>query len=411
MNLKTSRTTALLFVCAVMAAGIQTSFASGTRMKSLGMTSDTYWMLQKDTAYANFNPSYYVQFPGRATFNETSAGVSTAGVWVKPVDELIIVLNANGASLSIGDAGTTAYGQFQQLPPALNSTNMAVRENYNVNAAYKMGPMSVGFRYGTADRMDKNVSANTTNQKAVDTYQAGFFMDLGGGMDFDVAYKMTSYTIDQKGTAVAGSEYKAATSDNDITARFDMATSQTNSIHVWLRYNLLDRTDKLGTNKLKYNIDRLILGLSDEIKFAGNAFAYFGFQYEMISEEKKITGSKTTIDTNNLGFTMGAQANLTTNLSMALGANRIWDKSITTKATGQAKKEELKDSGAANGNANGTFGLQYKMGHWSLEALVQRGFLTNGPFLITGNSTASWAAEANITYVFGTEAKFDDGKK
>ncbi len=405
------RISMFIFTFSVIMSGVKTSFASGTRMKSLGMTSDTYWMLQKDTAYANFNPSYYVQFTSRASFNETSAGVSTANIYVKPVDDLMVVINANGASLSNGDAGTTAYNQFQQLPAALNSTNMAVRENYNVNAAYKMGPMGVGFRYGTADRLDKNVTANTTNEKAVDTYQAGFFMDLGSGMDFDVAYKMTNYAYDQKGTAVAGNEYKAATSDSDITARFNMALSQTNSVHVWLRYNPMDRTDKLAGVKTTYTINKTSAGISDELKFAGNAFAYFGFLYEMISEEKKITGSKTTIDTANLGFTMGAQANLTKNLSMTLGANRVWDQGITTKATGQDKKEQLKDSGAANGNANGTFGLQYKMGHWSLEALVQRSFLTNGPFLITGNSTASWAAEVNITYVFGTEAKFEEEKK
>ncbi len=403
------RISTFIIALVLIIAGVTASHASGTRMKSLGMGADTYWMIQKDTAYATVNPAYYVQFPALITFNETSAAVSTGGIWLKPMDDLMIVINANGYPLGIGDAGTATYGNFQQLPTALNSTNMAVRENYNVNASYKMGPMSVGLRYGTADRMDKNTTAGTTNEKAVDTYQVGFFMDLGGGMDFDVAFKMTNYAFDQKGTAptAAGTVYKASTSDTDVTARFNMALSQTNSVHVWLKYNLIDRADKLGTNKVKYNIDRTLIGLTDEMKFAGNSMVYFGFLYEMRGQETKITGSKTAVDATYLNFVMGAEANLTKNMTMRLGANRTWDQNVTTKVTGATKVEQLTDSG----NAAGTLGLQYKMGHWTLEAQLARAFLTNGLYLVTGNATAGWAAEVNVAYIFGNPGVFDDEKK
>lgn len=409
-------------VLTILMTGEGALFASGTRMKSLGMDANTYWMLQKDTAYANYNPAYYSLFPGRATFNEAVSGGNqspTAGIWLKPVDEGTVVLNAGGTSMVTGD--TTSSGQFmfsQLSTTALTSALMPVRENYNVAVAYKMGAMAFGLRYGSADRMDKTNSAgaSTTNEKAIQTVAGGFLMDLGSGMDFDVAAKYTTFDYKVSGSAVPSTNtYKANSSDFDVMARFNMKISETNSIHVWARFNPMDRTDKLGdaaTAKTTYTIQKNTIGISDELLFTQKAFAYFGFLYDMIGEDKKQSGggTKTVTDTTNLSFYMGAQANLTKNLTMTMGSNRLWNQSYTQKVTtaGVSTKTEKN----TDGSVTGSWGLQYKMGHWSIEGLMRRELWTNGPFMISGNTTTGgWASEFNITYVFGTTAVFDEEKK
>jgi len=407
------RISTFIIALVVIIAGVSTSYASGTRLKSLGMSSaDTYWMLQKDTGLTAYNPAYFVQFPALITFNEQALSPTvnnpTGMIWLAPMDDLRIILIGQGA---LSESALTGTYAFKQIPTgATGLSTMTMRENYNVAASYKMGNMSFGLRYGSADRLEKNTTtsgADTTNEKSIQTIAGGFFMDLGSGMDFDAAVKYTQYDYSQKGIAIPN-KYKADPTDLDVMGRFNMGLSEMNRIHVWVRYNPMDRTDKLGTVKRTYTIDKNSIGISDELKFTQNALAYFGFLYEMIAEEDKVTGTKITTDTTNLLFLTGAEASLTKNVTMRVGLNRQWNVAKTEKTTGLAKKEQNTDSALT-----GTWGLQYKMGHWTLEAQMRRELLTDGPYLVSGkiNANGGWAAEVNLGYTFGQTAVYDDDMK
>ena len=399
------RISTFILALVTVIAGVSASYASGTRMKSLGMDANTYWMLQKDTAYTFYNPGYYIQFPALITFNEAvSAGSQspTGGIWLKPMDDLMVVFNVGGSAS--GEMGVA----FAQAPAGV--TALAARENYNVAASYKMGNMSFGLRYGSTDNQNK--TATQDDGRAWQIIGLGFFMDLGGGMDFDAALKYTTFDYYEKGTAVAN-KYKADPSDLDITARFNMGLSENNRLHIWLRYNPMDRSDKSGTTKVTYTYDKTTIGVSDELKFTQNAFAYAGFLYDIIALEQKnnTASSKVTTDTTQLSFYMGAQANLTKSITMTMGSNRIWQKSSETKTTvaGVSSKTTVNTDSAVTG----TWGLQYKMGHWTIEGLMRRELWTDGPYMISGkaNAAGGWAAEFNMAYIFGNTAVYDEEKK
>jgi hypothetical protein len=408
------RISTFIIALVVIIAGVSTSHASGTRMGSLGMTSDTFWMIQKDTAYSTVNPGYYVQFPALITFNETSAGSATGGIWLKPMDDLMVVLNVGGSTQVTGDGNpvTSYYGNFQQLPTQMQTGTQTMRENINVNASYKMGPMSFGLRYGTTERSLSTSSAGVSEKqnKSIQTVQVGMFMDLGGGMDFDAAAKITMFDYSLKGNGIAAaSVYKADTSDLDITARFNMGLSENNRVHVWLRFNPMDRTDKLGTTKTTYTIDKYSIGVSDELKFTQAAFAYFGLMYELIAEDWKQSTDKVTVDTDNLIFVLGAQASLTKSLTMTVGSSRTWNTGRTEKSKSGGVSEKIESN--SDGTVTGTWGLQWKKGHWTLEAGMTRSLLTAGPNFISGATTASWASNVNLAYIFGNTADLDEVKK
>ena len=51
------RISTFIFALVVVVTGVQISFASSTKMQSLGMDANTYWMIQKDSTITGFFPS------------------------------------------------------------------------------------------------------------------------------------------------------------------------------------------------------------------------------------------------------------------------------------------------------------------------------------------------------------------
>jgi len=452
------RISTFIVALVIVVAGVQSSFASPTRMNALGMDSTSYWMLQKDTTTTAYFPSYGVQFPALMAITAGDASPS-ASIFLKPAENMELWLYSGGAlSDGTGTVSATNFaGLFINAPAAMVTGNAASkvdisRETYAALFAMKMGNMGIGLKYGASDSSSVTKASDSTAAtsskadyaKAIQYVLAGFDMDMGA-MGVDLGLKYTMYDFAGKTSALLASgdttsqKYAAAPSDTSIFARFNMALSEISKMHVFLGYTMLDRGDKLTDNSVTGGVSSTtvnksthtgtvtMIGASNEMKFAQNAFAYFGFLYTMaaydIKNSKAVDGvvdpsTKYTVAQDTFKVYMGTQAQLTKNLSGIVGMQRVWDVTSSTKAkTTTSTTVQKNDVDTVNPTTTagstlpvGSWGLLYNWGHFTIEAKMTTDVLRKGPWFVSGTAN-DMAASVNIVYAFGKQANFDDEKK
>ena len=367
----------LFLVVAIIVFGFNPAEATSQRLKGMGMDSDTYWMIQKDSAFIGFNPAHLKQLPDLIYGTPGSAGI-----FISPMDAL---------KVKFSTGGSVDFSGFQQDP---NNTSLT-REQIALTAVYSMGNMDFGLKagYACASDVDDSTGTETDYGRSLIDTKAGFFMDLGSGKNIDAALGMKFWKISD--TAAGTDVYQAGTMDLLAMARFNMATSETNKIHAFAQINMDNRSDTLGAADEVVDKDmKLTLGVSDEMNLNKTSLVYFGLMYDTNGNTYD-AGTEVKSRSSNLNLAMGVEAMFIENLTARFGANRT----LMSFASNEQAETSSIDDGAAT---NAAIGMSYKLGNVKLEWNLNYGLFTTGPSVISGGGAnlTNTTADFIILYIF-----------
>jgi hypothetical protein len=358
-----------LIALVIMATG---AYAGNAKVTAMGLDADTYWMIQNDRSYIQFNP----------------AQLSKNGeeFFINPVKDFggIVISPTNPFNLLV-TTGLPLDMTYMTIPGDTTGITMT-REAANATGSYNLGGAAVGFSLSYTD-MVKNDAAGKASKTLI-TSKVGFLKDLSSSMSFDTAVGANFWDLKVK-PATGPTSYEASPIDFNALARFNVSVSEISKLHIFGSFSNLDR-DYKTTTKIKEAWNLYTLGLSDEMTFNKSTTLYAGANLSFNSNE---AGSpKVTTEYTSIKVSAGVDTAITDNLNLRFGVNRIWSYNTTVD-------KPKSETDTEQGGNNFTIGLGYKIGNVDLDWQLAKELFINGPYFISGGSPLT-SANFEATYHF-----------
>ena len=370
-----------LIALVIMATG---AYAGNAKVTAMGLESDTYWMIQNDRSYIQFNPAQLSKTGEEFFINPVK---DFGGIVISPTKSLNLLVTTG---LPIDQ--TTPIGTSTGF--ANDGTSIAMKyEAANATVSYAFGNSALGFSLSYTDLVNNDNTTKTDISKTLIVSKVGFLTDISSSMNFDAALGANFWDLQNK-TSGATAAYEASPIDFTALARLNLSVSEISKLHLFGSFALLDRDEKVSGTKLKNSWSLYTLGLSDEMTFNKSTTLYAGANLSFISNTQGSPSATTEYTL--IKVSAGVDTAVTDNFNIRFGVNRIWNNNKTTD-----KPKTEKDTEQGN---NFTMGLGYKIGNVDLDWQVATAFFQNGPYFISGSNTASANFEATYHFESGSSA-------
>ncbi len=355
--------------------------ATEQRLKGMGLEANddrlmdgTYWMIQRDEAYATtVNPSHFTQFKSRANVRPSE---DQGFMLVAPTKESRFYIDNQGSPISLG------FG-------------------------YDMGNLDIGMlaRYTMTKDGESGMAWDKEKEQIADlVLGATQVLNASSDIDFTIRYRKSIIEFED-------ATYGKIESDNIggifASARYNLALTEIQKLHVYAAAGYNDESlkskDSDGTGDKKTK--NIAIGVSDELALSKNSLAYLGLinNYHMYRNRIPVsTNGKEKQFISKLAF--GIEGQLTDYLAGRFGAN----KEIYKMDKDESLSADINDDGAAQ-DSDTTIGMTLTVGNFILDWNLNTLLFDNGPEFISGSGASGagavpWSTDFSATYVFDIES-------
>lgn len=347
-----------IFAIALVLSALTNAEASRQRLAGLGMDSDSYLMIEKDTITTTINPAALIGFPSLIGYN--FGGAENASLFYKVSDTAIFHF------LTDGSKSVNLFGAF----------GISSDTTIGFNAQYTT----------TSDG-----AASSDKQTASGTI--GLLQKIGSdSIDFAATF---AKEFGQTGPAANQKEKNLGTIT--VLARYNMAASETQRLHIYAKgiYDDSAMTDADTKDRLTITGQ---LGISDEIKLSDSSLAYVGLYNKYVKFQDPTAAAGYTFDVVALHF--GVEGKLSDMFKGRMGVNkRLYN---YEKYDGVMSKINVAGTQTVVPVTNLSMGLTAAIGQFRIDWVVNKQILVDGPNFINGAANNAFSTDVNVAYLFDT---------
>lgn len=342
-----------------------------------------------------------------------------------------------------------------------SNRQLLYQKNVNMLMSYDLSSISFGLTGGYATSWN-NVSSGSGNDydeyNLVNTeYSAGAGLRIKAGekVDIDAAGNWTMYQLEntykksESGGYITKISYKTkGAMDFGGHIRLGYQMTQTHKSHFFVKYEMLNRSTQgkmivndpdwySGLSLTNYNVNakdtfsrkgqKIVSGVSDEIKVNDSMRAYIGFVVEYTTFKNEYSGTDQVTPVNNLNkysysynsvtvpLVIGLESKLSDNWTgRCSGVQKIYKpfsqsgKTVTVNSTSTGGST-IPSSKNENSSSETTLaiGLSYKLGNFNFDWLANVDMFVQGPYVVSGKGYASSSDNNPMSMSFAATYLFE----
>lgn len=356
-----------VLVCLILLIGITTAEATQTRVQTLGNARIA--VLDEDNIF--MYPQTLIKYPNISIFEITGATISRSGAHFE-------MMGWQNAGYILTDQWNSNY-----LPSELG-TGIDHKLSMFMAKELGMGPFGLGLHlYGNAEKHDG--AGDQMEQSAM-----GLKLDLGltlmETLETYLSFGMLSWT-DKDATGATNSEIEGGTTIA-LGGRWWMAKSASYTLIPYLNVIMMSDGRTGGAGDESISSTTIDLGIANNIMYNDQTTAYHEFGISMDNGTMDVAGTESDIsDWVFPYFRFGLEYLMNEKFTFRFGGHKSWY-SMTAPEGGV----DVTRSGAMSGF---NIGLGYHRKNLTLDADLDPGFFTRGPYLISGGA-GSLASQVSL---------------
>ncbi len=365
-----------------------TTMASATRVTTMGGINH----IVKDPANIVIYPQTLVDYPDQMWLEINSAGN----------------LHSLGAHYGIGSSFLGLYFTTDNLtstyapgvPSNLGGTYNTYHQKINLFYARMLGEMPIGAQlslYGDSHNVDKSTAPKDESVESV----MGLGIDAGASFMEVIDAYFTFQTVSWTYEAADG---KMITEPNGnmiigFGGRMWLEMSDTYTLVPYASLTLSGEGRKDSSKvEVKKSTTTINLGVGDNINVAENVMVVsdIGISFAPSKTETTTPDTSLTSKRSNTSipyFRIGLEAGLTSWMDIRFGAFKGWQGRTDEDNAGDKKSWGWADT-------NLYLGAGFHFNNFVIDAQVNPGFVTRGPYILSG-STGNMFARATVGYIWG----------